>query len=144
MRSEVTDNERRVTLQAAVHVFNFAGAIMFGNTLISLVQKHTKQVATFIWSKHRNFPGVTSVATLNKGKKSLCHYITKHKSTNRCCTSHEASLVTATSVLQVSHDISRRLQCGPTLTATSVLQVSHDISRRLQCGPTHCDISPSS
>ncbi|GFO49384.1 hypothetical protein PoB_007588900 [Plakobranchus ocellatus] len=28
------------------------------------------------------------------------------------------------------------LQCGPTLTATSVLQVSHDKSRRLQCGPT--------
>ncbi|GFN88490.1 hypothetical protein PoB_001499600 [Plakobranchus ocellatus] len=28
------------------------------------------------------------------------------------------------------------IQCGPTLTATSVLQVSHDKSRRLQCGPT--------
>ncbi|GFO25618.1 hypothetical protein PoB_005212300 [Plakobranchus ocellatus] len=27
------------------------------------------------------------------------------------------------------------LQSGPTLTATSVLQVSHDKSRRLQCGP---------
>ncbi|GFN88581.1 hypothetical protein PoB_001508700 [Plakobranchus ocellatus] len=26
--------------------------------------------------------------------------------------------------------------CGPTLIATSVLQVSHDKSRRLQCGPT--------
>ncbi|GFO34256.1 hypothetical protein PoB_006076100 [Plakobranchus ocellatus] len=29
------------------------------------------------------------------------------------------------------------LQCGPTLTATSVLHVSHDKSRRLQCGPTY-------
>ncbi|GFO03769.1 hypothetical protein PoB_003027400 [Plakobranchus ocellatus] len=28
------------------------------------------------------------------------------------------------------------LQCGPTLIATSVLRVSHDKSRRLQCGPT--------
>ncbi|GFO16095.1 hypothetical protein PoB_004260000 [Plakobranchus ocellatus] len=28
------------------------------------------------------------------------------------------------------------LQCAPTLTATSVLQVSHDKLRRLQCGPT--------
>ncbi|GFN78130.1 hypothetical protein PoB_000463600 [Plakobranchus ocellatus] len=28
------------------------------------------------------------------------------------------------------------LQCAPTLTATSVLQVSHDKSRRLQCGST--------
>ncbi|GFN77089.1 hypothetical protein PoB_000359500 [Plakobranchus ocellatus] len=28
------------------------------------------------------------------------------------------------------------LQCGHTLTATSVLQVSHDKSRRLQFGPT--------
>ncbi|GFN80899.1 hypothetical protein PoB_000740500 [Plakobranchus ocellatus] len=28
------------------------------------------------------------------------------------------------------------LQCGPTLTATSILQVSHDKSRRLQCGFT--------
>ncbi|GFO35079.1 hypothetical protein PoB_006158400 [Plakobranchus ocellatus] len=28
------------------------------------------------------------------------------------------------------------LQCGPTLTATSVLQVSHDKSGRLQCRPT--------
>ncbi|GFN80521.1 hypothetical protein PoB_000702700 [Plakobranchus ocellatus] len=27
-------------------------------------------------------------------------------------------------------------ECEPTLTATSVLQVSHDKSRRLQCGPT--------
>ncbi|GFN99091.1 hypothetical protein PoB_002559700 [Plakobranchus ocellatus] len=27
------------------------------------------------------------------------------------------------------------LQCGITLTATSVLKVSHDTSRRLQCGP---------
>ncbi|GFO40498.1 hypothetical protein PoB_006700300 [Plakobranchus ocellatus] len=28
------------------------------------------------------------------------------------------------------------LQCAPTLTATSVCQVSHDMSRRFQCGPT--------
>ncbi|GFN88491.1 hypothetical protein PoB_001499700 [Plakobranchus ocellatus] len=52
-----------------------------------------------------------------------------HNSTDRCRANHEASLVTqivgltcrwvakvtATSVLQVSHDKSRRLQCGPTL-----------------------------
>ncbi|GFO01855.1 hypothetical protein PoB_002836000 [Plakobranchus ocellatus] len=43
-------------------------------------------------------------------------------------------MLTATSVLQASHDKSRRLQCGPMLTATSVLQVSNNKSRRLQCG----------
>ncbi|GFO43061.1 hypothetical protein PoB_006956600 [Plakobranchus ocellatus] len=37
----------------------------------------------------------------------------------------------------VRHDVVNCcLQCGSTLTVTSVLQVSHDKSRRFQCGPT--------
>ncbi|GFO20638.1 hypothetical protein PoB_004714300 [Plakobranchus ocellatus] len=55
-----------------------------------------------------------------------------------CCLQCGPTL-TVTSVLQVSHDKSRRLRCGPTLTATSVLQVSHDKSRRFRCGPTLSD-----
>ncbi|GFO08499.1 hypothetical protein PoB_003500400 [Plakobranchus ocellatus] len=98
---------------------------------LSLVTVHTKSatcrgVGAFLLC----FTASSYVSGFVGKGKGECRYVTTHNSTARCRANHKVSLFTqiirltcrwvahsnCDIILQVSHDKSRRLQCGPTLT----------------------------